>query len=195
MVKQNVYWCPTIYVGAYVAEGRGGIWPRMVELERIAFGKALKKRVRISYGTDAGGYAWTENQAKELSYMVRYGMTPMQAIQSATSVAAAAGGRGARPAASAEAEAAAEAAGSQAAQGGAAAAGAPSCRHHGGRDPARVPSARRPHRGRGDGARRGTGAGLRRVRARRRRYRSPRFRRAARPLLPAGDALSERSRA
>jgi len=89
MVKQNVYWCPTIYVGAYVAEGRGGIWPRLVELERIAFGKALKKRARISYGTDAGGYAWTENQAKELSYMVRYGMTPMQAIQSATSVAAA----------------------------------------------------------------------------------------------------------
>jgi imidazolonepropionase-like amidohydrolase len=60
----------------------------MVELERIAFGKALKKRVKISYGTDVGGYAWTENQAKELSYMVRYGMTPMQAIQSATSVAA-----------------------------------------------------------------------------------------------------------
>jgi imidazolonepropionase-like amidohydrolase len=89
MVKQNVYWCPTIYVGVYVAEGRGGIWPRLVELERIAFGKALKKRVRISYGTDAGGYSWTENQAKELSYMVRYGMTPMQAIQSATSVAAA----------------------------------------------------------------------------------------------------------
>ncbi|MFL5379356.1 MAG: amidohydrolase family protein [Myxococcales bacterium] len=89
MVKQNVSWCPTIYVGAYVAEGRGGIWPRMVELERIAFGKALKKNVRISYGTDAGGFPWTENQAKEFAYMVRYGMTPMQAIQSATSVAAA----------------------------------------------------------------------------------------------------------
>jgi len=89
MVKQNVYWCPTIYVGAYVAEGRGGIWPRMVELERVAFGKALKKNVRISYGTDVGGFPWTENQAKEFAYMVRYGMTPMQAIQSATSVAAA----------------------------------------------------------------------------------------------------------
>jgi imidazolonepropionase-like amidohydrolase len=45
--------------------------------------------VKISYGTDAGGYAWTENQAKELSIMVRYGMAPMKAIQSATSVAAA----------------------------------------------------------------------------------------------------------
>ena len=45
--------------------------------------------MKIAYGTDAGGYAWTENQAKELSYMVRYGMSPMDAIKSATSVAAA----------------------------------------------------------------------------------------------------------
>jgi imidazolonepropionase-like amidohydrolase len=90
MVKQKVYWCPTIFVGAYVAEGRGGIWPKMVEFERVAFGEAVKRGLLpyISYGTDAGGYAWTENQAQELDYMVRYGMTPMQAIQSATSVAA-----------------------------------------------------------------------------------------------------------
>jgi imidazolonepropionase-like amidohydrolase len=89
MVKQNVFWCPTIYVGVYVAPGRGGVWPRMVELEKQAFGKAVRKRARISFGTDAGGFAWTENQAKEFGYMVQYGMTPMQAIQSATTVAAA----------------------------------------------------------------------------------------------------------
>ena len=88
MVKQGVYWCPTIYVGVYVAPGRGGIWPRMVDLERVAFGKALSAGVMISYGTDVGGYAWTENQAQEFAYMVRYGMTPMAAIKSATSVAA-----------------------------------------------------------------------------------------------------------
>ncbi len=90
MIRQKVYWCPTIFVGAYVAEGRGGIWPRMVEIERQAFGEAIRRGLLpwISYGTDAGGYAWTENQAKELDYMVRYGMTPMQAIRSATSVAA-----------------------------------------------------------------------------------------------------------
>lgn len=88
MVKQKVYWCPTIYVGVYVAAGRGGIWPKMVDLERIAFGKAVKAGALISYGTDVGGYAWTENQAKEFAYMVRYGMTPMAAIKSATSVAA-----------------------------------------------------------------------------------------------------------
>jgi len=93
MVRRGVYWCPTIYVGAYVAEGRAAagapIWKAMLDLERQAFGKALEKGVRISYGTDAGGYAWTEGQAKEFSYMVRYGMSPMQAIRSATSVAAA----------------------------------------------------------------------------------------------------------
>ncbi|HMJ53938.1 MAG TPA: amidohydrolase family protein [Polyangiaceae bacterium] len=88
MVQKKVYWCPTIYVGVYVAEGRGGVWPKMVELEREAFKKAMKKGLLIAYGTDAGGYAWTENQAKELGIMVRYGMSPMAAIQSATVVAA-----------------------------------------------------------------------------------------------------------
>jgi imidazolonepropionase-like amidohydrolase len=88
MVQKKVYWCPTMYVGVYVAEGRGGVWPRMVELEKEAFKKAMKKGLLIAYGTDAGGYAWTENQAKELGIMVRYGMSPMAAIQSATVVAA-----------------------------------------------------------------------------------------------------------
>ena len=92
MVKQGVYWCPTIYVGVYVAEGRAAagapIWLTMRDMEAKAFPLAVRKGVKIAYGTDAGGYAWTENQAKELTYMVRYGMTPMQAIQSATIVAA-----------------------------------------------------------------------------------------------------------
>ena len=48
----------------------------------------MRKGVPVAYGTDAGGFAWTENQAKEFAYMVRYGMTPMQAIQSATVEAA-----------------------------------------------------------------------------------------------------------
>jgi imidazolonepropionase-like amidohydrolase len=88
MVKQRVYWCPTIYVGVWVAPGRGGVWPKMIDLERIAFGKALKAGALIAYGTDVGGYAWTENQAKEFAYMVKYGMAPMAAIKSATSVGA-----------------------------------------------------------------------------------------------------------
>ena len=43
MVAQKVYWCPTIYVGVFVAPGRGGLWPKMVEFERDAFGKAVRK--------------------------------------------------------------------------------------------------------------------------------------------------------
>ena len=92
MVRQGTYWCPTIYVGVYVAEGRATagapIWLTMRDLEAKVFPVALRKGVKIAYGTDAGGYAWTENQAKEFAYMVRYGMTTIQAIQSATIVAA-----------------------------------------------------------------------------------------------------------
>jgi imidazolonepropionase-like amidohydrolase len=92
MARRGVFWCPTIYVGVYVAEGRARagapIWLQMVELEKQAFARALKKGVKIAYGTDAGGYAWTEPMARELSYMVRYGMTPLQAIESATRVGA-----------------------------------------------------------------------------------------------------------
>lgn len=92
MVRRGVYWCPTIFVGAYVAQGRAAagapIWVTMVDLEKQAFAKALAKGVKIAYGTDAGGYAWTEPQAREFTYMVRYGMTPRQAIEAATRVAA-----------------------------------------------------------------------------------------------------------
>jgi imidazolonepropionase-like amidohydrolase len=89
MVKKGVYWVPTITVGAYVAPGRGGTWIKMVDLEKTAFQKALKKGVKIALGTDAGGFDWREvNQAKEFTYYVNYGMTPMQAIRSGTSVAA-----------------------------------------------------------------------------------------------------------
>jgi imidazolonepropionase-like amidohydrolase len=89
MARKGVYWVPTITVGAYVAPGRGGTWVKMVDLEKAAFQKALKKGVKIALGTDAGGFSWTElNQAREFKYYVDYGMTPMQAIRTGTSVAA-----------------------------------------------------------------------------------------------------------
>ncbi|HEY2823321.1 MAG TPA: amidohydrolase family protein [Candidatus Acidoferrum sp.] len=87
--RRGIYWVPTITVGAYVAPGRGGNWARMVELEKVAFQKALKKNVKIALGTDAGGFDWKEiNQAKEFEYYVDYGMTPMQALRTGTTVAA-----------------------------------------------------------------------------------------------------------
>jgi len=88
-VKQGVYWCPTLYVGVWVAPGRGGLWPEMVEMSRKAIGNGVKHGARIAFGTDAGGFPWTENEAKEFALMVRGGMTPMQAIKAATSVAGA----------------------------------------------------------------------------------------------------------
>jgi len=88
IAKKGVYWVPTITVGAYVAPGRAGNWPKMVDAERTAFQKALKKNVKIVFGTDAGGFDWKNlNQAKEFEYYVQYGMSPMQAIRSATSMA------------------------------------------------------------------------------------------------------------
>jgi imidazolonepropionase-like amidohydrolase len=89
IAQRGIYWVPTITVGAYVAPGRGGNWTRMVDLEKVAFQKALKKNVKIALGTDAGGFDWKEvNQAKEFEYYVDYGMTPMQALRSGTVVAA-----------------------------------------------------------------------------------------------------------
>ncbi|HEY2459975.1 MAG TPA: amidohydrolase family protein [Candidatus Acidoferrum sp.] len=89
MVRKGTYWVPTIMVGAYVAPGRGGNWVKMVDTEKAAFQKALKKNVKIALGTDAGGFDWKElNQAKEFGYYVNYGMTPMQAIRSGTVVPA-----------------------------------------------------------------------------------------------------------
>src|SRR5256712_9958132 len=85
VVKQNVYWCPTIYVGVWVAQGRGGIWPDMIPIEREAFAKALRRGGRIAYGTHAGGDALAENQAEGLSLMVRDGKAPLAGLPTATS--------------------------------------------------------------------------------------------------------------
>ena len=89
MAQRGIYWVPTVVVGAYVASGRGGNWPKMVETEKAAFQLALTKGVKIAFGTDAGGFDWRDlNEAKEFEYYVNYGMTPMQAIRTATVTAA-----------------------------------------------------------------------------------------------------------
>ena len=89
MARKHIYWVPTIAVGVYVAPGRSGNWPKMADLQRENFPKAVKKGVKIALGTDAGGFDWKAlNEAKEFEYYVQYGMTPMQAIRTGTSVAA-----------------------------------------------------------------------------------------------------------
>ena len=92
MVQRGIYWCPTIYVNIYVADGRAQdgnpIYRQMIDIERRTFATALRAGVKIVFGTDVGGFPWTEPIAREFTYMVRYGMTPMQAIKSATSLGA-----------------------------------------------------------------------------------------------------------
>ena len=87
-VKQGTFWCPTIYAGIWVADGRGPLGKKYPEILAAAFHKGLAKGVRIALGSDAGAFPWTENPAQELALMVERGMTPLQAIQSATLVAA-----------------------------------------------------------------------------------------------------------
>ena len=50
--------------------------------------RALKAGVKIVFGTDIGGFDWHINPAREFALMVKYGMTPEQALRSATVVAA-----------------------------------------------------------------------------------------------------------
>jgi len=90
MMRQRVYWCPTIYVGARPLTGRPPLRATMAEFKRKAFGEAVRRGMGdlIAFGTDAGGFAWAENPAQEFAYYVRYGMTPAQAIRTATTNAA-----------------------------------------------------------------------------------------------------------
>jgi imidazolonepropionase-like amidohydrolase len=93
MVANGTYLCPTLTVTEYVAPGRTAagapIWTTMLNYHRDSFTRALKKGVKIALGTDVGGFPWDAiNQAKEFEYETKYGMTPMQAIQSGTIVAA-----------------------------------------------------------------------------------------------------------
>src|SRR5256886_15908462 len=89
MVAKGVYLCPTLTVTEYVAPGRGGVWQKIPQFHHDTFQRALRKGVKIAFGTDAGGFAWDAvNEAKEFEYETQYGMTPMQAIQSGTRAAA-----------------------------------------------------------------------------------------------------------
>jgi imidazolonepropionase-like amidohydrolase len=96
MRKRGTYLVADIYNGDYIAtEGRAQGWPEeylrkneeTTEAQRNGFRKAVRAGVKIAFGTDAGVYPHGLN-ARQLPYMVRYGMTPMQAIQSATIEAA-----------------------------------------------------------------------------------------------------------
>jgi imidazolonepropionase-like amidohydrolase len=61
---------------------------KRIAVHGVSFRKALAAGVKMAFGTDVGGFVWSEPIAQEFEREVEFGMTPMQAIQSATSRAA-----------------------------------------------------------------------------------------------------------
>jgi imidazolonepropionase-like amidohydrolase len=92
MVKQGTWLVPTLAVYYHDPDPPDtptGIRDRKrVAVHGVSFQKALRARVKIAFGTDVGGFPWSEPIAQEFPRMVEFGMTPMQAIQAATSRAA-----------------------------------------------------------------------------------------------------------
>lgn len=92
MVKHGTWLVADIYDGDYIEEvGRRDHWsPEILRkneettlAQREGFRKAVKAGVHIAFGTDAGVYPHGQN-ARQFAYMVRWGMTPLQAIRAAT---------------------------------------------------------------------------------------------------------------
>ena len=92
MVKQGTWFVPTLSVYYYWWEPKntdGGKRDRSrANVHGPSFTKALKAGVKIAFGTDVGGFPWKDSIAQEFGYMTKFGMTPMQAIQAATTRAA-----------------------------------------------------------------------------------------------------------
>lgn len=93
---RGVWLVMDIYNGDFIdTYGRAHGWPpshlrknlETTEAQRVAFRKAVRAGVKLAFGTDAGVFPHGTN-AKQFRYMVRWGMTPLQAIRSATSEAA-----------------------------------------------------------------------------------------------------------
>jgi imidazolonepropionase-like amidohydrolase len=92
MLRQGTWYCPTLSVYYYN-------WPpentpqgqrdrKRASVHEVSFKKALQARLKIVFGTDVGGFPWTEPIAQEFPRMVELGMSPAEAIRSATSRAA-----------------------------------------------------------------------------------------------------------
>ncbi|MGO9648199.1 MAG: amidohydrolase family protein [Terriglobales bacterium] len=89
MLRQGTWYCPTI--GVYYTDWAPADTPagqrdrKRAAAHEVSFPKALRAGVKIVFGTDMGGIPWSEPIAQEFSRMVGLGMSPMDAIKSATS--------------------------------------------------------------------------------------------------------------
>lgn len=92
MKQHGTYLVADIYNDDYILSeyGKLGYPDKIINKERMVgkqqrenFARAVKAGVKIAFGTDAGVYPHGWN-GRQFYYMVKYGLTPMQAIQSAT---------------------------------------------------------------------------------------------------------------
>ena len=92
MRRQGTWLVPTLaiyYTDWDPPDTAGGRRDRKrAAVHEVSFRKALRAGIKIAFGTDVGGFPWTESIAQEFGREVELGMTPMQAIQSATTKAA-----------------------------------------------------------------------------------------------------------
>lgn len=88
MIAKGIWYVPTLFIGYNIGNARAAesspVWLRMNVIHDATFRRAVEAGVKIAFGTDAGGFEWSENPAQEFEYMVKDGMTPAQAIRSAT---------------------------------------------------------------------------------------------------------------
>jgi imidazolonepropionase-like amidohydrolase len=101
MLQHGTWLVADVYNGDYTEEvGTRDGWSEEIlrknrettDIQRANFAKAVKAGVRIGFGTDSGIYPHGDN-ARQFAYMVKYGMTPLDAIRAATLSAAASLGR------------------------------------------------------------------------------------------------------
>ncbi len=92
MLRQGTWYCPTMtaYDLGWAPAGTadGDLDRKRAEVHGPSLRRAVRAGVRIVFGTDVGGFPWSEPIAQEFPKLVEFGMTPMAAIQSATSRAA-----------------------------------------------------------------------------------------------------------
>jgi imidazolonepropionase-like amidohydrolase len=92
MKEKGTYLVADIYNDDYILTeySKMGVPQKIIDKEKLVgrtqrenFQKAAKAGVKIAFGTDSGVYPHGDN-AKQFFYMVKFGLTPIQAIQAAT---------------------------------------------------------------------------------------------------------------
>lgn len=84
MLDKGTFWCPTLSV--YIPETKEDdteMRRKIVAHHKEVFQKAMKMGIKITFGTDVGAYEHGTSE-REFERMVEYGMTPLNAIRSAT---------------------------------------------------------------------------------------------------------------